>query len=108
MDVNTSRSVGRDAYDRALAASHREAALTLGAAVLIMAVFWAAVWFLKDSSQTILSMPIWFMASCVGGYLLSVLLVWLLVRFVFKDVPLDEAAAGAREGTPQSDAGEGR
>ena len=67
-EVRDAVSPDRTLYDRALRASGREAAATLAAAAFTMAYFWAAVWLLEDSDMTILSMPVWFMASCVGGY----------------------------------------
>ena len=94
MDVNTSRPCGRDCYDRALAASHREAALTIGAAAVTMLYFWGALLLLEDSSETFCSLPLWFAAACLGGYVLSVVLVWLLVRCFFEDIDLDQAAEG--------------
>ena len=87
---------GRDLYDRALAASHREALATMLAAVATMIYFWAAIWLLKDSAVTLLALPIWFVASCVGGYLFSVIAVFVLVKRCFADIDLDEAAAAYR------------
>ena len=74
-EVRDAVSPDRTLYDRARRASGREAAATLAAAAFTMAYFWAAVWLLEDSDMTILSMPVWFMASCVGGYFVSVNLV---------------------------------
>ena len=39
-------------------------------------------------------MPVWFMASCVGGYFVSVAVVWVLVKRCFTDIDLDAAARG--------------
>lgn len=64
-----------------------------------MAYFWGAVLLLEDSDMTILSMPVWFMASCVGGYFVSVAAVWVLVRRFFTDIDLDEIRrSGTRSG----------
>lgn len=98
--MNTNNVAGREAqsgralYDRALRASNREAAATLVAAVFTMAYFWAAIELLQNSDITILSMPVWFMASCVGGYFVSVAVVWVLVKRCFTDIDLDAAARG--------------
>ena len=83
---------GRHAYDQALRASHREAVATMLVAILTLFYFWAAVLLLEGSEATVFSMPLWFMASCVGGYLFSVVGVWLLVKRCFSDIPLDEVA----------------
>lgn len=93
-EVRGEASPDRDKYDRALRDSGREAAATLAAGLLTMAYFWGALLLLEDSGMTILSMPAWFMASCVGGYFVSVAAVWVLVRRFFTDIDLDEAARG--------------
>lgn len=99
-EVRDAVSPDRTLYDRALRASGREAAATLAAAAFTMAYFWAAVWLLEDSDMTILSMPVWFMASCVGGYFVSVAAVWVLVKRCFTDIDLDEAAPRLLGGEP--------
>lgn len=68
----------------------REAKATLILAIVIAAFFWGAIFIFKDSSATIFSIPLWFVISCIGGYLLSVIGVIFLVRKVLVDFPLDE------------------
>lgn len=88
---------GRTLYDRALIASHREAVATLIAAVFTMVYFWAAIVIFERSPETVLHMPLWFMASCVGGYLFSVIAVLWLVKRWFADIDLDEVANAYRQ-----------
>ena len=88
---------GRALYDRALIASHREAVVTLIAAVFTMIDFWAAILIFEKSPETVLHMPLWFMASCVGGYLFSVIAVLWLVKRWFADIDLDEVADAYRQ-----------
>lgn len=88
---------GRALYDRALIASHREAVVTLIAAVFTMIYFWAAILIFEKSPETVLHMPLWFMASCVGGYLFSVIAVLWLVKRWFADIDLDEVADAYRQ-----------
>lgn len=88
---------GRALYDRALIASHREAVATLIAAVFTMVYFWAAILIFEKSPETVLHMPLWFMASCVGGYLFSVIAVLWLVKRWFVDIDLDEVADAYRQ-----------
>lgn len=88
---------GRTLYDRALIASHREAVATLIAAVFTMVYFWAAIVIFEKSPETVLHMPLWFMASCVGGYLFSVIAVLWLVKRWFADIDLDEVANAYRQ-----------
>lgn len=88
---------GRALYDRALIASHREAVATLIATVFTMVYFWAAILIFEKSPETVLHMPLWFMASCVGGYLFSVIAVLWLVKRWFADIDLDEVADAYRQ-----------
>lgn len=88
---------GRALYDRALIASHREAVATLIAAVFTMVYFWAAILIFEKSPETVLHMPLWLMASCVGGYLFSVIAVLWLVKRWFADIDLDEVADAYRQ-----------
>lgn len=71
-------------------AMDREAMATLVLAIVITAFFWGAIFLLKDTGLMLFSMPMWFMVSCIGGYLLSVGGVIWLVRKVMVDFPLDE------------------
>lgn len=66
----------------------KEAIYTLGAAILITVVFWLAIFFTKDSSTSIFNMPLWFVLSCLGGYVLSVVVVIALVKLGMKNMPL--------------------
>lgn len=79
-------------YKEKFEAMDREAAATLGLAVAITAFFWLAIFLLKESGETLLSMPIWFTVSCIGGYLLSVAGVIFVVKRWFRDFDLDEDA----------------
>ena len=88
---------GRALYDRALIVSHREAVVTLIAAVFTMIYFWAAILIFEKSPETVLHMPLWFMASCVCGYLFSVIAVLWLVKRWFVDIDLDEVADAYRQ-----------
>ena len=40
----------------------------------------------------VLGLPAWFFYSCIVGYVLASFLVWLMTRFFFADLPLDEDA----------------
>lgn len=96
MDVNQNNQA-REVYNRALRASHKEAAATLIAGAVTAAFFWAAIILLQDSEITVFSFPLWFIVSCVGGYLLSVVAVIYLVRRVFVDIDLDKTAQAMKE-----------
>lgn len=68
----------------------REAAAT-GIALLILIVFWLFAGFgLSGSDVTIFRLPLWAAASTVGVWFFSIVLVWALTKFVFKDMDLGE------------------
>lgn len=45
----------------------------------------------------ILGMPAWFFYSCVVGFVFMVVLVTLVVKFLFKEVPFDDEEGGKEE-----------
>ena len=47
----------------------------------------------------------WFFYSCVLGYPVACLLVWGLVRFFFKDMPLDDASQASEAPSPENHPG---
>ena len=67
----------------------KEAFSTFITAVIITVYFWFTVFIFKDDiSLTLFSMPIWFVLSCIGGYILSVIAVIVLVRKFMKNFSL--------------------
>ncbi len=69
----------------------REALATLICAILVTIFFWGAIFLLKDNpTQYLLSMPLWFTVSCIGGYLVSVIGVIFIVKRYFVDFSLDD------------------
>lgn len=77
------------AYYEALENADREARATFAGALLVALFFWGALALLKDSDRLFEGLPLWFWAAVIGGYLLSVAVVWWLVRFVFRPGNLD-------------------
>ena len=68
----------------------REAAAT-GIALLILIVFWLFAGFgLSGSTITIFRLPLWAAAATVGVWLFAIVLVWILTKFVFKDMDLGD------------------
>ncbi|MBP3691477.1 MAG: YhdT family protein [Schwartzia sp.] len=68
----------------------REAAAT-GIALLILIVFWLFAGFgLSGSTITIFRLPLWAAVSTVGVWLFAIVLVWILTKFVFKDMDLGD------------------
>ena len=67
----------------------KEAAAVIIAALLITAFFWGSIYLFKDSPAEFLALPLWFVVSCLGGYLLSIAAVWVLVRRFMRNFSLD-------------------
>lgn len=78
----------RLSYKDAIRRSHREAAYTLAAALLLFLFFWCALFLTADSGVFLFGLPLWFWLSCVGGYLLSVVVVWFIVKKAFRHFEL--------------------
>ena len=95
-------------YKEAIEQSHREALYTVGAALLLFLFFWGVLFLTQDSAYSCWGLPLWFWLSCIGGYLLSVLVVWLLVKYFLCNFNLDhkeekEPCFHSPEGTQQND-----
>lgn len=86
------------AYYEALENADREARATIAGALLIALFFWIALALLKDSDRGFEGLPLWFWAAVIGGYVLSVAVVWWLVRFVFRSGNLDFSERGVTKG----------
>ena len=67
----------------------KEAAATLVASLIITVFFWLSIILFKDQSLTVFYMPLWFVVSCIGGYLLSIVAVIILVRYFMKNFSLN-------------------
>ena len=85
------------AYYDALENADREARATFAGALLTALFFWGAIALLKDSERLAAGLPLWFWAAVIGGYVLSVAVVWWLVRFVFRPGNLDFSERAAKE-----------
>ena len=70
----------------------REAWYTLGAAVITTVLFWGAIALTHDSLITVGYLPLWFALSCLGGYLFSVLIVVMLVKWLLRPCRLQVAS----------------
>jgi uncharacterized membrane protein YhdT len=43
--------------------------------------------------------PAWFFYSCIVGYPLITVLLWVVVRFFFKDIPLEADESNTEDGS---------
>nr|WP_113865394.1 YhdT family protein [Brenneria salicis]NMN93171.1 putative membrane protein YhdT [Brenneria salicis ATCC 15712 = DSM 30166]RBP65252.1 putative membrane protein YhdT [Brenneria salicis ATCC 15712 = DSM 30166]RLM31746.1 hypothetical protein BHG07_04335 [Brenneria salicis ATCC 15712 = DSM 30166] len=72
--------------------AHREArwAFFLTLAYLLA---WVLAAYLPDSAQGITGLPHWFEMACLLLPLIFTLLCWLMVRFIFQDISLENGDA---------------
>ncbi len=72
--------------------AHREARWALWLALAYM-LGWILTAYLPDAEQGITGLPHWFELSCLFLPALFVFLCWLMVKLVFKNIPLDDKNA---------------
>ena len=74
--------------------ANREALATCVATLAVIA-FWCLAGFgLADSEVMICSTPLWVWGGCVGTWIFACIVVFFLIKFVFKDFSLkDEEVA---------------
>lgn len=68
--------------------AHKEARWALGLTLLYLAA-WLVFAYLPDSQQGFTGLPHWFELACLLIPLVFILLCWLMVRFVFRDISLE-------------------
>ena len=51
---------------------------------------WAASSWLSDDLPGITGLPHWFEMACLLVPILFILLCWLMIRLVFRDIPLED------------------
>ncbi len=75
------------------AQADKEALLTLGAYALYFLWWYAFAYGLgggdPEEYSYVLGLPAWFFYSCIVGYVLLSLLLWIMIRVFFRDIPLD-------------------
>lgn len=79
------------AYKDKFVQMNKEAKATLIASLIIFAYFWLTIFLIQDNLEfgVILGLPLWFTLSCIGGYLLSIIVVFVLVKFFMANFDLD-------------------
>ncbi|SMB52432.1 conserved hypothetical protein; putative inner membrane protein [Serratia proteamaculans] len=72
--------------------AHREARWALGLTLLYL-LAWSLAAYLPDSGSGITGLPHWFEMACLLVPLLFIVLCWLMVRGVFRDISLEDSDA---------------
>ena len=77
-------------YAKKFVQMDKEALYTLILSLVIFVFFWGAIFLLQNCQATLWQMPLWFVISCIGGYLLSVVGVAVLIKYFMKDIDLED------------------
>ncbi|KAA8999209.1 DUF997 family protein [Affinibrenneria salicis] len=72
--------------------AHREARWALGLTLAWLAAWFAAA-YLPGNTPGFTGLPHWFEISCLLLPLIFIVACWLMVRFVFRDIPLEDRDA---------------
>lgn len=88
-------------YDERYKVANREALIGLGLAVFNFLWWYIFAYGLGSKDPTeytfILGLPAWFFYSCVVGFIVMVVLVTVVVKLWFVEVPLDEVGEDQKE-----------
>lgn len=86
--------MNKKTHDWRFAQANKEALLALGAYALYFVWWYVSAYGLGDGDPEqysyVLGLPEWFFYSCIVGYPLLTIVLWIMVRFFFKDMPLDD------------------
>lgn len=75
--------------DKRFVQAHREARWSFWLAVAYL-ITWSLMAWLPDDKQGITGLPHWFEMACLLVPALFILLCWLMVKLVFRDIPLED------------------
>ncbi|TNH42680.1 YhdT family protein [Photorhabdus luminescens] len=78
--------------DRRFVQSHKEA---LWAVLLTLAylIGWLLTAYLPSDTPGVTGLPHWFEMACLLLPIVFIILCWLMVKFIFKEVPLEDENA---------------
>ena len=78
--------------DKRFVQAHKEARWALWLTLLYLTA-WLVTAYLPGSTSGITGLPHWFEMACLLVPLIFILLSWLMVRFIFRDFPLEDSDA---------------
>lgn len=78
--------------------AHREAWIGVGLVIVNFIIWFGFAYGLGSQDPAhytyVFGFPAWFFYSCIVGFIVMIILVTLVVRFVFQDIPFDEEEKG--------------
>lgn len=75
--------------DKRFVQANKEARWALGLTLLYL-IAWLLAAYLPDSTQGVTGLPHWFEMACLLIPLLFILLCWLMVRVIYRDISLED------------------
>lgn len=78
--------------DKRFIQAHKEARWTVWLTLLYLVAWMSAAW-IPDASIGPTGLPHWFEMACLLVPLIFILLCWLMVRILFRDIPLEDSHA---------------
>lgn len=78
--------------DKRFIQAHKEARWTVWLTLLYLVAWMSAAW-IPDASIGPTGLPHWFEMACLLVPLIFILLCWLMVRLLFRDIPLEDGHA---------------
>ncbi len=78
--------------DKRFLQANREARWAFGLTIAYL-IAWSLAAYLPDDAQGITGLPHWFEMSCLLIPLIFILLCWLMVRVIYRDIPLEDTHA---------------
>ncbi|MEY4476223.1 MAG: hypothetical protein RL248_1990 [Pseudomonadota bacterium] len=69
--------------------AHKEARWVFGLTLAYLAS-WILTAYLPGNVPGIMGLPAWFEAACIMLPLVFIVLCWLMVRFIFRDISLED------------------
>lgn len=78
--------------DQRFLQANREARWAFGLTIAYL-LAWSFAAYIPDDKQGITGLPHWFEMACLLLPLVFTLLCWLMVRFIFRDISLEDSDA---------------
>ncbi|AHN21796.1 DUF997 family protein [Lysinibacillus sphaericus] len=80
--------------DQRFKIAHREALIGIGLVFVNFAIWYGFAYGLGSGDPTaysyVLGFPAWFFYSCIAGTGFMIVLIWLVLKLFFKEVPFDD------------------
>ena len=84
--------------DKRFKIAHREALIGIVLVIINFAIWFGFAYGLGSGDPKeytyVFGFPAWFFYSCIAGTLFMIFLIFVVIKFFFKDVPFDEEEDG--------------